>query len=722
MTVYSRIFRGLQLARRRRAANEDTYAPTVMNDGELIYDVNTNRFYFGGPDGLPIAINTSTVDPEDIGAVSSSDARLYNQRVPTDGSVTNAKISEQGIDATHINDLAVVATSGSYADLSNKPTIPSAYTLSAATSSVLGGIKIGTGLSIDNNGVVTAADSYTLPAATASVLGGVKQGSNVTISVDGTLSVAAPVTSLAYSAITGTPILATVATSGSYADLSNKPTIPSAYSLPVATSSVLGGVKQGANVTIGADGTISVSPAGTYTLPVATAGVLGGVKQGSNVTIGVDGVISVAAPVTSLSYASITGTPTLATVATSGSYADLSNKPTIPSAYSLPTATASVLGGIKIGSGLAIDGSGVVTAAGTYTLPAATTSVLGGMIVGTGLGVSSGTVSVTYGTTSNTTCQGNDSRLSDARTPTSHVHGNITNAGAIGSTSGLPVITTTSGVLTVGAFGVSAGQFCQGNDARLSDARTPTSHAHGNITNVGAIGVTSGLPIITTTSGVLTAGAFGTSAGQFCQGNDSRLADARTPTSHVHGNITNAGVIGSTSGQVVVTTTGGLVTTTATISATTQVSGLATVATSGSYADLLSIPSTFTPASHTQDISTVNGLQTALDGKQASTVTLAPPQITANQNNYAPGSCDVLVLTADAARNITGFTPATAGSSGFLTIINTGSFVITLKYQSTSSLATARMNTTYLADYNLEAGGGSALLWYDATSQFWRIL
>ena len=103
-------------------------------------------------------------------------------------------------------------------------------------------------------------------------------------------------------------------------------------------------------------------------------------------------------------------------------------------------------------------------------------------------------------------------------------------------------------------------------------------------------------------------------------------------------------------------------------------------------------------------------------------MTLAPPQITANQNNYAPGSCDVLVLTADAARNITGFTPATAGSSGFLTIINTGSFVITLKYQSTSSLATARMNTTYLADYNLEAGGGSALLWYDATSQFWRIL
>jgi len=34
----------------------------------------------------------------------------------------------------------------------------------------------------------------------------------------------------------------------------------------------------------------------------------------------------------------------------------------IPSAYTLPTASASILGGIKIGSGLSIDGSGVVTA------------------------------------------------------------------------------------------------------------------------------------------------------------------------------------------------------------------------------------------------------------------------------------------------------------------------------------------------------------------------
>jgi cytoskeletal protein CcmA (bactofilin family) len=81
-------------------------------------------------------------------------------------------------------------------------------------------------------------------------------------------------------------------------------------------------------------------------------------------------------------------------------------------------------------------------------LPLATTGAAGAVIVGTGLGVSSGTVSVTYGTNSTSACRGDDSRLSDARTPTSHAHGNITNAGAIGSTADQFVVTTTSGVLT----------------------------------------------------------------------------------------------------------------------------------------------------------------------------------------------------------------------------------------------------------------------------------
>ena len=74
------------------------------------------------------------------------------------------------------------------------------------------------------------------------------------------------------------------------------------------------------------------------------------------------------------------------------------------------------------------------------------------------------------------------SDLSSYATST-HVHGNITNAGAIGSTANLPLITTTSGVVTVGTFGTAANSFCQGNDSRLSDARTPIAHSTDLLTS-----------------------------------------------------------------------------------------------------------------------------------------------------------------------------------------------------------------------------------------------
>ena len=55
-------------------------------------------------------------------------------------------------------------------------------------------------------------------------------------------------------------------------------------------------------------------------------------------------------------------TSSLSSVATSGNYNDLSNKPSIPSAYVLPTATSSVLGGVKVGANLSIDANGVLSA------------------------------------------------------------------------------------------------------------------------------------------------------------------------------------------------------------------------------------------------------------------------------------------------------------------------------------------------------------------------
>mgnify|MGYP000163786556 CR=1 FL=1 len=78
--------------------------------------------------------------------------------------------------------LSSVATSGDYNDLSNKPSIPTAYTLPKATGSVLGGIKVGANLSIDANGILSGPSSYSLPTASSSELGGVKVGTGLTIS------------------------------------------------------------------------------------------------------------------------------------------------------------------------------------------------------------------------------------------------------------------------------------------------------------------------------------------------------------------------------------------------------------------------------------------------------------------------------------------------------------------------------------------------------------
>ena len=110
----------------------------------------------------------------------------------------------------------------------------------------------------------------------------------------------------------------------------------------------------------------------------------------------------------------------------------------------------------------------------------------------------------------------NDSRLTDARTPTSHTHGNLTNDGKVGSTANYFVYTTTGGAIT-------------------------SKQKIGNITTSGAIGSTSGLPVITTASGVLTTGSFGTGSGTFAEGNHTH--SGYISTSSTTGLIKNDGSI-----------------------------------------------------------------------------------------------------------------------------------------------------------------------------------
>ena len=135
---------------------------------------------------------------------------------------------------------------------------------------------------------------------------------------------------------------------------------------------------------------------------------------------------------------------------------------------------------------------------------------------GNGLTNNSGEVSVAYGTTSNTACEGNDSRLSNARknpkavtfsdgtTNTSYdgssaktVTAATVGAAPAGHTSVQATssilghvkigtgITNSSGTISV-SYGTAAGTACQGNDSRLSNSRTPKSHASSTASTYGA--------------------------------------------------------------------------------------------------------------------------------------------------------------------------------------------------------------------------------------------
>lgn len=159
-----------------------------------------------------------------------------------------SKIKAMLADKLGKNDVATVATSGSYNDLSDKPTIPSAYTLPTASSTVLGGVKVGNNISVSdgtislNKSNVTSALGYTPPTsdtvynnATTTTAGLMSASDKVKLNniADNANNYIHPPTHPA-SMITG---LADVAKSGSYNDLADKPNIPASATVDSELSS-----------------------------------------------------------------------------------------------------------------------------------------------------------------------------------------------------------------------------------------------------------------------------------------------------------------------------------------------------------------------------------------------------------------------------------------------------------------------------------------------------
>lgn len=123
------------------------------------------------------------------------------------------------------------------------------------------------------------------------------------------------------------PEFATVATSGSYNDLSDKPNIPQAYTLPIASATVLGGVKS------------------------STTGTTSG--RDYNVEINADGTMKVNVPWVDTNTTYNVATETANGLMSSSDKSKLDNIADNANNYTLPNASASVRGGVLMAAAVA---------------------------------------------------------------------------------------------------------------------------------------------------------------------------------------------------------------------------------------------------------------------------------------------------------------------------------------------------------------------------------
>lgn len=292
---------------------------------------------FTGTPQAPTALAGTNTTQIATTAFVTSAITAANNGVATFNSRTGA-VTLQGSDITGAGGALLAGPA-----FTGVPTAPTAtaganttqLATTAFVSNAIANIHIDTSTSLQNltDVLVTEGNSingYFLAFNSAQSKWVAQQLSSVALSgnytnLTNTPTLAAVATSGKYSDLTGSPVLATVATTGKYSDLTGT---PSAYSLPIATASALGGVKSGSGVTIAADGTISV----------ATISTLAGM---SDVSVVEGSGINGNALVYSSSASKWQAQP-LATIATSGKYSDLIGTPTSVSTFNTRSGTVTL--------------------------------------------------------------------------------------------------------------------------------------------------------------------------------------------------------------------------------------------------------------------------------------------------------------------------------------------------------------------------------------------
>lgn len=309
----------------------------VTSINSMIADLNI----VPGP-GISVASGLQTITVNNTGVLS-----------------LNGQTGNVSISASNLPGISRVGVTGQYSDLLGAP---AAYVLPVATANVLGGVKVGSGLTAAQDGTLSAIPHVDLVTSVNTLQGIVTiqavdngaAGSQSLIANSGATTgnitlnrLAVGGSGLAINTLNGVTTITSSGLQGAVLSVSGQSPASNGNvvvqavdntgagtSLIANSGATTGNLKfnklvSGSNIALAADSNGNIVINGTvnaYTLPAATSSVLGGVKQGANVSIAVDGTISVTAP------------------------------------YVLPFASASVVGGVQQGAGVTINGSGVISA------------------------------------------------------------------------------------------------------------------------------------------------------------------------------------------------------------------------------------------------------------------------------------------------------------------------------------------------------------------------
>lgn len=307
--------------------------------------------------------------------------------------------------ANTITGLATVATTGAYTDITGRPTLGTAAALDAPasgnaasgqlvkgadtrlidartpvahnhsavdiTSGVLAPDRLGSGVALQvvrRNAANTALEFANVSVGSGDMTRAVYDTNN-----DGVVDQAAIALAVAWANVTSKPTFSTVATTGAYSDLTGKPTLGTSAARNVGT--LTGEVAAADDTRFHAHSNKTSLDKITESagLPLWNGGDWpsgaggGGDMYKSVYDVDNDGIVDVAESANAVTWSNVSSKPTFATVATSGAYADLTGKPALGTAALLNVA--------------------------------ATGNAASGEVV-----------------------KGNDTRLSDSRTPTVHNH------------------------------------------------------------------------------------------------------------------------------------------------------------------------------------------------------------------------------------------------------------------------------------------------------------